>query len=120
MFSPLTLYSLTFPPSIYLSSISGITARGGKQKEKETSAGNEGPSEWDVDLDLGKELEDIDVAPTTPSSSGKSQDKNFLVLPNPGPSYTQLWSTNSNLAADHVAGGSFESAMRVWRRYIYI
>ena len=32
----------------------------------------------------------------------------------PGPSETELWVRNSPLAVDHVAAGSFESAMQVW------
>jgi coatomer protein complex subunit alpha (xenin) len=83
-----------------------------EKAEKTAAEGEEAPG-WDDSLDLD-ELKDIDV---TPSSKG-STDKAFVVLPNPGPSTAQLWSNNSNLAADHVAAGSFESAMRLLNQQI--
>jgi len=66
------------------------------------------PNEWDVDL----ELDDI-PEPVIPSSSGKNQDKNFVILPNEGPTISQIWVNNSSLAVDHAASGSFETAMKL-------
>ena len=39
----------------------------------------------------------------------------MLLLP-----ITQVWCTNSQLAVDHVLGGSFESAMRVSLSFILV
>jgi coatomer subunit alpha len=36
-----------------------------------------------------------------------------FVAPTPGPSFSSVWLKNSQLAADHVAAGSFETAMQV-------
>lgn len=38
----------------------------------------------------------------------------FVVLPHSGPTISQIWCENSSLVADHVAAGSFESAMKVF------
>jgi hypothetical protein len=65
-------------------------------------------------LDLGGEIEDVDVP--APSKSSKP----FISLPASGPSHPQKWCNNSNLAADHAAAGSFESAMKVQNKIIFI
>jgi len=65
-----------------------------------------------VNLELGDELKNIDVAPKS--------DKSFVVLPHPGPTIGQIWCNNSNLAADHAAAGSFESAMKLLHQQVGI
>eukprot|EP01119_Soliformovum_irregulare_P024827 TRINITY_DN8_c0_g4_i1.p1 TRINITY_DN8_c0_g4~~TRINITY_DN8_c0_g4_i1.p1 ORF type:complete len:1245 (-),score=439.76 TRINITY_DN8_c0_g4_i1:63-3797(-) len=80
-----------------------------KSAQKEVEEEGEGDGGWPEDeIDMG-ELESIDVAPV--KSGGKTGDK-FVVLPQPGPSVAQVWST-SNLPVDHVAAGSFETAMQL-------
>eukprot|EP01111_Echinosteliopsis_oligospora_P014697 TRINITY_DN5593_c0_g1_i1.p1 TRINITY_DN5593_c0_g1~~TRINITY_DN5593_c0_g1_i1.p1 ORF type:complete len:1233 (-),score=305.98 TRINITY_DN5593_c0_g1_i1:20-3718(-) len=59
---------------------------------------------WDVG-----ELEGLDKIDDKPASKGHE----FWVAPNPGPGFAQVWCRNSNLAADHAAAGSFESAMQL-------
>jgi len=87
----------------------GVSKPGKEPSEEKMEETEEGGG-WDMDLDLG-EVEKIEV-PTTKA------DKNFLVLPQSGPTYTQIWCNNSLLAADHVAGGSFESAMKLLNNQI--
>jgi len=70
---------------------------------------------WEDALDLGEDLKDIEVAPTT--SKG---EKSFVVLPHPGPSVSQIWTNNSTSHIDHAAAGSFESAMRIMQRELGI
>mmetsp|Transcript_3323 Transcript_3323/g.4566 ORF Transcript_3323/g.4566 Transcript_3323/m.4566 type:complete len:1271 (+) Transcript_3323:103-3915(+) len=79
---------------------------------EEPSSGAPEKSEWDLDLDIGGELPDIDVGPTS------KQDKSFVIMPQPGPSFAQIWCGNSTLPADHVAAGSFESAMKLLNQQI--
>eukprot|EP01114_Cavostelium_apophysatum_P006979 TRINITY_DN1860_c0_g1_i1.p1 TRINITY_DN1860_c0_g1~~TRINITY_DN1860_c0_g1_i1.p1 ORF type:complete len:1253 (-),score=421.85 TRINITY_DN1860_c0_g1_i1:62-3820(-) len=74
--------------------------------EEEAPEEEGGSSAWDVDLDLGS-------IPEAPASKSAKSEKAFVVLPQPGPNFTQIWCNNSNLAADHAAGGSFESAMKL-------
>eukprot|EP01117_Protostelium_nocturnum_P001657 TRINITY_DN1202_c0_g1_i1.p1 TRINITY_DN1202_c0_g1~~TRINITY_DN1202_c0_g1_i1.p1 ORF type:complete len:1246 (-),score=287.08 TRINITY_DN1202_c0_g1_i1:71-3808(-) len=85
-----------------------------EEKEEEKEKG-EGKSEWDIDeIDIS----DDDVAVS--SSGSKSSIGSFAVLPNPGPSARQNWLNNSELAADHVAAGSFETAMKLLNEQIGI
>ncbi len=74
----------------------------------ETGDGQDG---WGIDADVIAELD------STPDSTGGSvatmqrkRDANMWVPPQPGPSPAQLW-TRSALAVDHIAAGSYESAM---------
>eukprot|EP01132_Coremiostelium_polycephalum_P002219 gene2219-2736_t len=49
----------------------------------------------------------------------KSVDRlSVFVPPQPGPSFDQIWSRNSNYAVDHVAAGSFETAMNILNQQI--
>lgn len=63
-----------------------------------------GKSDWDVEM---SGLDELDVP------LGSTKQENFFVAPQPGPPIAQIWTKNSNLAADHVCAGSFESAMQV-------
>lgn len=68
---------------------------------------------WDTeDLDLG------DVA--LPSGGGSMGGAGFFVAPSTGMSASSRWSRDSPLAADHVAAGSFETAMQLLRRQLGI
>lgn len=71
----------------------------------ETQEGeNEGPG-WDVDDDL--ELPEEIASKMASVSIGDYE------APNRGPSHVQYWANNTNLAADHLRAGSFESAFRL-------
>eukprot|EP01120_Amphizonella_sp_Union-15-10_P000679 TRINITY_DN10713_c0_g1_i1.p1 TRINITY_DN10713_c0_g1~~TRINITY_DN10713_c0_g1_i1.p1 ORF type:complete len:529 (-),score=105.56 TRINITY_DN10713_c0_g1_i1:19-1605(-) len=66
--------------------------------------------EWEPDIDI-PEISD----PQGPSIASKDK---FISIPPPGSAPAQLWCINSNLAADHVAAGSFESAMKLLNQQI--
>jgi coatomer protein complex subunit alpha (xenin) len=69
----------------------------------------------DDDLDLGS---DDDISGLDDSGEiGESGADGFYVPPNPGPPPSQFW-TDSPLASDHVAAGSFQTAMRLLERQI--
>lgn len=81
----------------------------------------------DVDADAGWDLDDADlklanvpaaggVTSTGGVSAGPVGDGD--VFPMPGPNIKQLWSRNSMFAADHIAAGSFETAVQVCSRFI--
>lgn len=71
----------------------------------------EGPGEgdeeggWDVDDDL--------ALPDIPDEQGG--DENEEVVPNPAPPVSSEWPNASRLVADHVAAGSFETAIKILR-----
>ena len=75
----------------------------------------EGVSEdtWEVSLDLGADVEPTPTTTTAASTAAASKDRSFVVLPSNGPTVGQIWQNNSNLAVDHCAAGSFDSAMRL-------
>ncbi|KAJ3305877.1 hypothetical protein HDU76_004940 [Blyttiomyces sp. JEL0837] len=68
---------------------------------------------WDEDDDL-----DIPVDDGIPAAATSSLE-NF-VPPAPGPSINESWVRNSPLAADHIAAGSFETAMQLLNRQVGI
>ncbi|RCN35209.1 coatomer alpha subunit [Ancylostoma caninum] len=62
---------------------------------------DDGEEGWDVEDDL--------AIPDVPTSAGTED----VVVPNRGQPPTSHWPANSRLVADHVAAGSFESALRL-------
>lgn len=74
----------------------------------EISAASEGAG-WDVgdeDLDIPEEL-------LTPAGPGGNTDgEGYYAPPTRGRSLRSLWPDNSQLPADHIAAGSFETAFR--------
>jgi coatomer subunit alpha len=64
-------------------------------------------SGWDIDADLTAQL---DTALTHENPNGAQGE---FVPPTAGTAESELWMHNSPLAADHVAAGSFETAMQV-------
>lgn len=50
-----------------------------------------------------------DLGPTADDVAGDG----FFAVPTKGTNPTQLWCNNSQLPADHIRAGSFETAMRV-------
>lgn len=77
----------------------GVEAGLGDEQEEEDVAG------WDMGDDIQIE-EETDLLGTENVESG------------PSSSEAELWSRNSPLAADHVAAGSFESAMQLLNRQV--
>lgn len=69
---------------------------------------NDGPG-WDVgdeDLELPEEL-------ATKMAAAAIDDDGNYECPNRGLTHTQYWSNNTNLVADQLRAGTFESAMRL-------
>ncbi|KAJ8928467.1 hypothetical protein NQ314_018972 [Rhamnusium bicolor] len=75
-----------------------------EEKRAETSADGEGG--WDV------EDADLEIPDLGPTQTAETTDS-YVHLPTQGPSAPLTWTKNSQLAADHVAAGSFESASRL-------
>jgi coatomer protein complex subunit alpha (xenin) len=72
------------------------------------------PGGWDDDLDLG----DDDDGPAPAAASGGDFAAEVGAMPSPGPNASMQWIAQSSHAADHVAAGSFESAMQLLHRQI--
>ncbi|KAK3720320.1 hypothetical protein QZH41_020401 [Actinostola sp. cb2023] len=64
---------------------------------------------WDVGDDDLELPTDLDVG----GGAVPSGEEGYFVPPNKGTSQAQIWCNNSQLAVDHILGGSFESAMRL-------
>ena len=75
------------------------------------------PGGWgdDLDLDLGDVALDTSSGPAMGGSQG-----GYYVAPTEGMPMAARWSRDSKLAADHVAAGSFESAMSLMKRQLGI
>jgi len=71
--------------------------------------GEEGGGGWADDDDL-----DLSGVP----DAGVSSAGSYYVAPNPGPSPMSVWARDSQLVADHVAAGSFETAMQMMARQL--
>eukprot|EP00276_Gloeochaete_wittrockiana_P011375 CAMPEP_0184649706 /NCGR_PEP_ID=MMETSP0308-20130426/7114_1 /TAXON_ID=38269 /ORGANISM="Gloeochaete witrockiana, Strain SAG 46.84" /LENGTH=1213 /DNA_ID=CAMNT_0027082633 /DNA_START=152 /DNA_END=3793 /DNA_ORIENTATION=- len=67
-------------------------------------AGEEG-SGWDLEDDLG--------IPDVPSHAAAKATDKYFVPPTSGVSAALLWCQRSNLAAEHIAAGSFDSGMQL-------
>ncbi|WCJ40918.1 Coatomer alpha subunit [Euphorbia peplus] len=69
----------------------------------------------------GWELEDLELPPEadTPRASISARSSAF-VAPNPGMPVSQIWIQRSSLAAEHAAGGNFDTAMRLLNRQLGI
>ena len=64
---------------------------------------------WELDAD-GGEFQSAEGEQAAPAD----EEEELGAGATPGPSETELWVRNSPLAVDHVAAGSFETAMQVW------
>ena len=73
--------------------------------------GEEGGGGWADDDDL-----DLSGVPDAGVTSGGG----YYVAPNAGPSPMSVWARDSQLVADHVAAGSFETAMQMMQRQLGI
>jgi len=73
------------------------------------------------DEEGGWDLEDLELPPEadTPKVSVSSRSSVF-VAPTPGMAVSQIWIQRSSLAADHVAAGNFDTAMRLLNRQLGI
>ncbi|XP_066146257.1 coatomer subunit alpha [Euwallacea fornicatus] len=78
----------------------------GEGKSTEPRVSESGEAGWDVD-DADLEIPDLGPTPATDTSDS------YIHLPAQGPSPRLAWTKNSQLAADHIVAGSFESASRL-------
>eukprot|EP01027_Heterolobosea_sp_BB2_P024293 GEZU01036571.1.p1 GENE.GEZU01036571.1~~GEZU01036571.1.p1 ORF type:complete len:1205 (-),score=317.64 GEZU01036571.1:47-3661(-) len=62
----------------------------------------------------GWDLDDSDMADMQPAETAATST--FFVAPMKGQSLEEIWCANSQLAADHIAAGSFETAMGILNR----
>ena len=69
----------------------------------------------------GWDLEDLELPPEidTPKIAGNARSSVF-VAPTPGMPVSQIWIQKSSLAAEHVAAGNFDTAMRLLSRQLGI
>ncbi|VFQ69399.1 unnamed protein product [Cuscuta campestris] len=73
--------------------------------------------------DGGWDLEDLDLPPAeadTPKNTPNSATRSAFAVPTPGMPVTQIWAHKSSLAAEHVAAGDFDTAMRLLNRQLGI
>jgi coatomer protein complex subunit alpha (xenin) len=82
------------------------TALDGESGEGANGAGDEEENAWD-DLDLP------DLPKPAKKAASHAHSTPQINLPREGPSWPSLWGVNSDVPADHVAAGSFESAMQL-------
>jgi len=82
--------------------------------------GGGGCGGWDDELDFGDDDDDLaDVG--KPAASGmREAGDDFFVAPSAGTRAAAHWVSNSSHAADHVAAGSFETAMQLLNRQIAV
>lgn len=73
------------------------------------------------DEEGGWDLEDLDLPPDadTPKASSNARASVF-VCPTPGMPVSQIWVQKSSLAAEHVAAGNFDTALRLLSRQLGI
>ncbi|XP_076265254.1 coatomer subunit alpha isoform X1 [Rhynchophorus ferrugineus] len=76
------------------------------RKPSVSASGDGGEAGWDV------EDADLVIPDLGPTQESEVAD-NYIHLPSAGPSPRITWTKNSQLAADHIMAGSFESACRL-------
>ena len=81
------------------------------------SATGGGGGGWDDELDFGDDDDLADVGGQAKALSMESSD-DFFVAPQAGTRAATHWVNNSSHAADHIAAGSFETAMQLLNRQI--
>jgi coatomer protein complex subunit alpha (xenin) len=103
----------------------GLDGGGGSKAAGAGAGGGEEGGDggaWGDDLDLG--LEDVVLPGSKPAgrkSTGALEGEGAAFVPvSEGASLGSVWMGNSSCAADHVAAGSFETAMQLLNRQIGI
>ncbi|CAL1377289.1 unnamed protein product [Linum trigynum] len=86
-----------------------------------TAVLGDGEAEGDNDEEGGWDLEDLDLPQEadTPRASPTGRSTVF-VAPTSGMPVSQIWMQKSSLAAEHVAAGNFDTAMRLLHRQLGI
>eukprot|EP00163_Fabomonas_tropica_P030426 TRINITY_DN6854_c0_g1_i2.p1 TRINITY_DN6854_c0_g1~~TRINITY_DN6854_c0_g1_i2.p1 ORF type:complete len:1127 (-),score=252.92 TRINITY_DN6854_c0_g1_i2:190-3570(-) len=89
--------------------LDGIDGDGGAPDAGDASGADseDGGGGWDLDDDL-----DLPSMPTVSGVGGAALNADYYVAPTKGTPISEAWG-RSNLAGDHAAAGSFETAMRL-------
>lgn len=87
--------------------ILGASTRGDEFNDDEDDLNSDGG--WDDDGDIKAEL-DAEMGNVAAKETAE------FVTPSEGVSENALWAQNSNIAADHIAAGNFDSAMQILNR----
>ena len=87
-----------------------------KAEEEEVGAG------WgdDLELELPEGSEPLAEEKESASSAASASSGSYFVMPLPGKSSLTRWATNSSLAADLIAAGSFDLAMHMLNKQLGI
>ncbi|KAG9287253.1 hypothetical protein G9A89_008883 [Geosiphon pyriformis] len=80
-------------------------------EQRTDGEGLEDGSGWELDTDLDGQID-------TQIAEDLAKGSHEFVPPTPGTNESELWAHNSPLAADHVAAGSFETAMQILNRQV--
>lgn len=83
----------------------GMDGEDAEEVKRESDTEDVGWDVGDEDLELPEEI--------VSQGSNTTVDEGYFVPPTKGVSQTFVWTTNSQLPADHVAAGSFETAFRL-------
>lgn len=78
--------------------------------------GHEEGGGWDLDAEL--QLPDDIGGPAETGASAAAPQGTLFAAPTPGTSINDFWVRNSGLAVDHVAAGSYDTAMQLLNRQI--
>eukprot|EP01104_Vermistella_antarctica_P001203 TRINITY_DN1125_c0_g1_i4.p1 TRINITY_DN1125_c0_g1~~TRINITY_DN1125_c0_g1_i4.p1 ORF type:complete len:1037 (+),score=351.04 TRINITY_DN1125_c0_g1_i4:53-3163(+) len=85
----------------------------------ETTVGFGGDDDLDIpDVDAEGDGWDVDGLEGLEGVDAPAKSDAFFVPPPAGPDVGQIWCRNSNLVADHVMAGSFQSAMQLLHQQI--
>ncbi|TPX35194.1 hypothetical protein SeMB42_g07204 [Synchytrium endobioticum] len=93
----------------------GISATATATATAKTNGGGD-PAEgegWDLDSEIDMYIDDVAAMPSVPGT-----ELVVFTPPTHGTSVNEIWIRNSSLAADHVAAGSFETAMQLLNRQV--
>mmetsp|Transcript_38434 Transcript_38434/g.85815 ORF Transcript_38434/g.85815 Transcript_38434/m.85815 type:complete len:1259 (-) Transcript_38434:290-4066(-) len=82
--------------------------------------GGEGGGGWDDELDFGDDEDLVDAGASPQGGASRGAGEDFFAAPQSGTRASAHWVSNSSHAADHVAAGSFESAMQLLNRQIAV
>lgn len=86
---------------------------GGDDEDLEGLEGDEEDGGWDLDADIKTQMD-------AEHSQAAVQETAEFVAPTAGISEAASWTQNSPLATDHIAAGSFETAMQMLNRQVGI
>jgi coatomer protein complex subunit alpha (xenin) len=97
----------------------GDDGPGASEQPEPSNGAASGAGGWDDELDFGDD-DDLDVGGGKAASNGREGGDDFFAAPAAGVSPASSWVNNSSHAADHVAAGSFETAMQLLNRQLAV